>query len=252
MRENLRIVALIPARYGATRFPGKMLAPLAGKPVIVRTCEAALRTGLFSQVYVVTDDKRVFEAVVENGFHCLMSKREHPTGSDRIAEAVAEIECDIAVNIQGDEPFINREALEKLIAVFYEKGGEQIDVSTLVQELTDPALIKDPNYVKVVFDNNHFALYFSRSVIPFCRDGGSGRYFEHIGAYAFRKEALLDFSRMPMLQNEEMEKVECIRFLEYGKKIKVIETGYIGMEIDTPEDLINAEKLYKQRYGNEI
>lgn len=248
--NKYKIVAMIPARYASSRFPGKPLALLAGKPVIVRTCEAVHRTELFDEIYVVTDDTRIFEAVTGNGFKCIMSKKEHETGSDRIAEAVADIDCDIVVNVQGDEPFTSAEPLKKLLAPYYGPDADRIDLSTLCQELKEDKLINDPNYCKVVMDKEGFAMYFSRSPIPYPRHRSSStKYYEHIGAYAFRKQSLLDFAGWEMLPNEASEAIECIRYLEYGKKIKVVETDYMGIEIDTPEDLVNAEKLYKERYG---
>ncbi len=246
--KNYKIVAMIPARYGSSRFPGKPLAMLCGKPVIVRTCEAAARTGLFSDVYVVTDDERIREAVIDGGYKCIMSTREHPTGSDRIAEAAEQVECDLIVNVQGDEPFTSKEALELLLSPYYGPDADKVDLSTMMQELKDPKLIKDPNYCKVITDRDGFAMYFSRSPIPYPRNTGTGaRYFEHIGLYAFRRQSLLDFASWKQLPNEASEAIECIRFLEYGKKIKVLETNYMGIEIDTPEDLVNAEKLFKER-----
>ncbi len=251
MRDcNYKIVALIPARYASSRFPGKMLASLCGKPVIVRTCEAVKRTGLFEEVYVVTDDARIFQTVTDNGFPCLMSKKPHNTGSDRIAEAIENIDCDIVVNVQGDEPFTSKDSLVKLLSPYYGDDADIVDLSTLKQKITDEKLIDDPNYVKIVTDIHDFALYFSRSPIPYPRYKESGAaYFEHIGLYAFRRQSLIDFAHWKQLPNEASEAIECIRYLEYGKKIKVMETEYMGIEIDTPEDLVNAESLFKARYG---
>lgn len=242
----LKTVALIPARYGSTRFPGKMLASLCGKPLIVRTCEAVARVGdVFDSFYVVTDDSRIYNAVVENGFNAIMSQREHSTGSDRIAEAIENIDCDIVVNVQGDEPFTSRQPLELLLSPYYGADAEKIDLTTLKQELTDKTEIENPNNVKVITDCNDFALYFSRSVIPYPRKAAIGiRYFKHIGIYAFRRQTLLDFTHLPQLQNEAAESIECIRFLEYGKRIKVLETANMGVSIDTLEDMANAEKIY--------
>jgi len=233
---------MIPARYGSSRFPGKPLAMLGGKALIVRTCEAAVNTGLFDEVYAVTDDKRIYDAVTVSGLKCLMSHREHPTGSDRIAEAVEGIECDIVVNIQGDVPFTSKAAIEKLLAPYYAADAENVDMTTLKQELTDEKEINDPNFVKVITDKNDYAIYFSRCPIPYPRNKNAARYFEHIGLYSFRRQALMDFASLPMLQNEAAESLECLRFIEYGKKIKVLETEYLGIQIDTPEDLVNANK----------
>jgi len=242
----MKVVAMIPARYGATRFPGKLMADLGGKPVILRTYLATLSTGLFDQVYVVTDSRIIKEAIERGGGKAIMSKQEHECGTDRIAEAVENLDIDIVVNVQGDEPFVKKEPLEAVINVFKGEDADQIDLASLMQEITDWKDITDPNYVKVIVDQNDFALYFSRSPIPYPRDKDAGaRYFEHIGVYAFRKQAIMDFYRLPMRPLEATEKVECIRFLEYGKRIKMVETQYMGIEIDTPEDLDKAQKYIK-------
>ncbi len=242
----MKIIAMIPARYGATRFPGKLMADLGGKPVIVRTYEATKATGLFDEVYVVTDSEIIQKEVEKFGGKAIMSQKEHECGSDRIAEAVENMEIDIVVNVQGDEPFVKKEPLEKVISVFKEKGAEEIDLASLMQEMTDWKDITDPNYVKVIVDEHSFALYFSRSPIPYPRDKEAGaRYFEHIGVYAFRKQAILDFYHLPMRPLEATEKIECIRYLEYGKKIKMVETDFMGIEIDTPEDLVKAQQYLK-------
>jgi 3-deoxy-D-manno-octulosonate cytidylyltransferase len=242
----MKVVAMIPARYGATRFPGKLMADLGGKPVILRTYLATLSTGLFDQVYVVTDSRIIKEAIERGGGKAIMSKQEHECGTDRIAEAVENLDIDIVVNVQGDEPFVKKEPLEAVIHVFKGEDADQIDLASLMQEITDWKDITDPNYVKVIVDQDDFALYFSRSPIPYPRDKEAGaRYFEHIGVYAFRKQAIMDFYRLPMRSLEATEKVECIRFLEYGKRIKMVETQYMGIEIDTPEDLDKAQKYIK-------
>ncbi|MGA9271168.1 MAG: 3-deoxy-manno-octulosonate cytidylyltransferase [Lutimonas sp.] len=242
----MKVVAMIPARYGATRFPGKLMADLGGKPVILRTYLATLKTGLFDQVYVVTDSRIIKEAIERGGGKAIMSKKEHECGTDRIAEAVENLDVDIVVNVQGDEPFVKKEPLEAVIDVFRAEDAQRIDLASLMQEITDWKDITDPNYVKVIVDQNDFALYFSRSPIPYPRDKDAGaRYFEHIGVYAFRKQAIMDFYRLPMRSLEATEKVECIRFLEYGKRIKMVETQYMGIEIDTPEDLDKAQKYIK-------
>src|SRR5699024_10691990 len=169
--------------------------------------------------------------------------------SDRIAEAIENLDCDIIINVQGDEPFVNKTALEKLIKDYQADFQKEIAVSTLVQEIHDENDIKNPNSVKVAISRDRFALYFSRSPIPYrCSKQGEPKYYEHIGVYAFRKEALLKFSKLPMLKNEKAEKLEQLRFLEHGMKIKVVMTSFVGIEIDTPEDLIKANAyLMKQR-----
>lgn len=237
---------MIPARYSASRFPGKLMQNLAGKSVILRTYEATVATGLFSEVYVVTDSTIIFDEIVNNGGKAIMSQKEHESGSDRIAEAVASVDCDIVVNVQGDEPFTERGSLSKVLEVFKDDSEKEIDLASLMVEITDWDEINNPNTVKVIVDQNNFALYFSRSPIPYPRDKETGaRYFKHKGIYAFRKEALLDFTVLPMQFIEATEKIECIRYLEYGKRIKMVETQIQGVEIDTPEDLERAKKLWK-------
>lgn len=246
----MKIIAMIPARYDSSRFEGKMLADLCGKPVIARTYDAAVATGLFDQVYVVTDHDGIEQAVKANGGQVLRSHKHHETGSDRIAEAVEGIDCDIVVNVQGDEPFVTREPLEKLIDVFSGPDAQQIDLASMVQELKQPELIADPNYVKVVMDHRNFAMYLSRSPIPYLRDKDSGaRYYEHVGVYAFRRQSLLDFAKNAPRQNERAEKIECIRYLEYGLHIKMVEAPFVSLEIDTPQDLKAACALFRKLHG---
>ena len=242
----MKIIAMIPARYAASRFPGKLMQNLAGKTVITRTYEATVATTLFSEVYVVTDSAIIYNEIISNGGKAIMSQKEHESGSDRIAEAVTHIDCDIVVNVQGDEPFTERESLEKVLSVFKDDVNKTIDLASLMVEITDWDEINNPNTVKVIVDQNNFALYFSRSPIPYPRDKAiASRYFKHKGIYAFRKQALLDFTVLPMQFLEATEKIECIRYLEYGKKIKMVETKIQGVEIDTPEDLERAKQLWK-------
>lgn len=237
---------MIPARYSATRFPAKLMQDLAGKPVIVRTYQATVDTTLFDDVFVVTDSEIIFKEINAIGGKALMSKKEHQCGSDRIAEAVEFMDVDIVVNVQGDEPFTEKESLQKLIAVFKNDTQNKVDLASLKVKITDWDEIANPNTVKVVTDKENFALFFSRSPIPFPRDKeASVTYFKHKGVYAFRKKALMDFYTLPMLALEASEKIECLRYLEYGKKIKMVETNVQGVEIDTPEDLKRAIKLWK-------
>ncbi|MBC9796709.1 3-deoxy-manno-octulosonate cytidylyltransferase [Sinomicrobium sp. FJxs] len=237
---------MIPARYAATRFPGKLMQDLNGKPVIVRTYEVTVRTGLFDDVLVVTDSDIIYSEIVKNGGKAVMSKKEHECGSDRIAEAVENMDVDIVVNVQGDEPFTDAESLSKVIEVFKDDREKEIDLASLMTEIRDWDEINDPNIVKVIVDNRDFALYFSRSPIPYPRAEDVGaRYFKHKGIYAFRKNAIMDFYHLPMLPLEASEKIEAIRYLEYGKKIKMVETRTEGVEIDTPEDLERAKKIWK-------
>ena len=247
----MKVIAVIPARYASTRFPAKLMQDLGGKTVILRTYEAAIATNLFDDVFVVTDSDLIYSEIVSHGGKAIMSVKEHESGSDRIAEAVANLEVDIVVNVQGDEPFIDKEPLEKVIKVFdsslpqNDKIGP-VDLASLMREITNEEDINNPNNVKVVVDQNNFALYFSRSVIPYAREKNVGvRYFQHIGIYAFRKQALLDFYPLPMKSLEASEKLEQLRYLEFGKRIKMVETSNVGIGIDTIEDLEKARLLLK-------
>ena len=237
---------MIPARYAASRFPAKLMQDLSGKPVIVRTYEATVSTGLFDDVFVVTDSAVIFDIITQIGGKALMSVRQHDCGSDRIAEAVSDMEVDIIVNVQGDEPFTERESLAAVLKVFQGDVRKEIDLASLMVKLSDEAEIMNPNTVKVIVDNRNFALYFSRSPIPYPRATEfKAIYYKHKGIYAFRKSALMDFQRLPMLALEATEKIEAIRYLEYGKKIKMVETNVSGIEIDTPEDLKRAQAAWK-------
>ena len=238
-----RIGAFIPARYAATRFPAKLMQQLGDKTVIRHTYDNAKATGLFDEVYVVTDSEIIFEEITNNGGKAIMSIKTHESGSDRIAEAIQNLDIDIVVNIQGDEPFVKRAPLEKVLACFEEAT---VQVASLMQVLENPNSIADPNYVKVAVDKKMNALFFSRSVIPYLRDTTiAPTYYEHVGVYAFKKQALIDFTNWPMSPLEAAEKIECLRYLENGVSIKMVVTEYMGVEIDTPEDLIKAAALLK-------
>jgi 3-deoxy-manno-octulosonate cytidylyltransferase (CMP-KDO synthetase) len=240
----MKIIAVIPARYASTRFPAKLMQDLGGKTVILRTYEAAINTNLFDDVFVVTDSDLIYEEIVSHGGKAIRSIKEHESGSDRIAEAVENLDVDIVINVQGDEPFIDAAPLAKVIEVFKNDVTKQVDLASLMREITNEDEINNPNNVKVVVDQNGFALYFSRSVIPYPREKNVGvRYMQHIGIYAFRKQALLDFYSLPMKSLEASEKLEQLRYLEFGKRIKMAETTHVGIGIDTPEDLEKARKL---------
>lgn len=240
----MKIKAFIPARYAATRFPAKLMQMLGDKTVIRHTYDNTLATGLFDEVVVVTDSDIIFNEITSHGGKAVMSRRSHESGSDRIAEAAADMDVDVIVNVQGDEPFVKKEPLEKLLQVFSGAAGASVQVASLMQELKDEQLIADPNYVKVVVDLQMNSLMFSRSVVPYRRDTSVGvTYYEHIGVYAFRKQALLDFTNWEMTPLEKAEKIECLRYLEHGIPLKMVVTNYMGVEIDTPEDLEKAAKL---------
>ncbi len=240
----MKVIAMIPARYSASRFPGKLMKDLGGKPVILRTYEATLDTQLFDEVIVVTDSETIRETITGNGGKAVMSKKEHECGSDRIAEAVEDMDVDIVINVQGDEPFIDTISLKKLVDIFKEDIQEEIDLASLKVELRDESEIQNPNNVKVITDQKDFAMYFSRSPIPFQRDiDVETKYYKHIGVYAFRKSALIDFYYTSKTPLESSEKIEGIRYLEVGKRIKMVETQSAVVGIDTPEDLEKAKKI---------
>lgn len=242
----MKIIAVIPARYEASRFPGKLMENLGDKSVILTTYQNVVATELFDEVFVATDSEIILEEIKKNKGKAVLTGA-HETGSDRIAEVVSHIECDIVVNVQGDEPFINQKPLKELIEVFKDDVHQEISLASLKTKLLKRDEISDPNNVKVISDQNNFALYFSRSVIPFPRETTvTTPYFKHIGVYAFRKNALLKFTKLAMKPLEISEKIECLRYLEYGMKIKMVETDFIGVGIDVPQDLEKARELLKK------
>ena len=234
---------MIPARYGATRFPAKLMQDLCGKPVIVHTYQRVADTNLFDQVYVVTDDDRIEKAIHEVGGKVIRSQKEHNSGSDRLAEASKDLEVDIIVNVQGDEPFTDAENLKKVIDIFTNDSQRNIAVASLMECITNPEDIANPNNVKVVVNKFNEALYFSRSIIPFPRDPNIAvPYYKHIGIYAYRKDALQQFTQLPPSLLEETEKLAQLRYLENGFKIRLALTNIPTIGIDTPEDLEKARK----------
>lgn len=238
---TMKKIAMIPARYAASRFPGKLMQRLGNKTVIRRVYEATCDTGLFDDVIVVTDSDIISEEIKMVGGHIIRSKKEHESGSDRIAEAAAELDVDIILNVQGDTPFIKKEPLEKLLNLF---DDDTVQVASLMQIISDEKIIADPNRVKVCVDKKNNSLLFSRSIIPYPRnENASTVYYEHIGVYAFRKQALLDFTSWPITPLENAEKIECLRYLENGVPLRMALTDYIGVSIDTPEDLEKAKSL---------
>ena len=244
--NNLKIIAVIPARYASTRFPAKLIQDLGGKPVVVQTYLATVATGLFDDVLVATDHEIIYNLLKEHKVNVVMSSDHHESGSDRIAEVIKDINCDVVVNVQGDEPFVSKKNLESLINVFKQDVNKEIDLASLMFEISNLEDIQNPNNVKVVIDHNGKALYFSRAAIPFPRDGKAFLpYYQHIGVYAYRKQALLDFTQWEMKGLEATEKLEQLRYLEYGRNIQMIVTNHIGVGIDTKEDLERARILWK-------
>lgn len=240
----MNCIAMIPARYASTRFPAKLMQLLGKKTVIRHTYDNTVKTGLFDKVIVVTDSPVIFEEIKSNGGDVMMSVKTHESGSDRIAEAVENLDTDIVVNVQGDEPFVQKAPLEKLLDVF--RQDHRVQVASLMQVIKNKKNVQDPNFVKVAVDLQMNALFFSRSVIPYSRDQSLPiQYYEHIGVYAFKKQALLNFTRWPVTALEAAEKIECLRYLEHGIPLKMVLTEYMGIEIDTPADL----KLAIQKLG---
>jgi 3-deoxy-manno-octulosonate cytidylyltransferase (CMP-KDO synthetase) len=239
----MKKIAMIPARYAATRFPAKLMQQLQGKSIIRHTYDNTIATGLFNEVVVVTDSDVIFNEIVSNGGKAVMSVKEHESGSDRIAEAAASMDVDVILNIQGDTPFVKREPLENLLRVFED---EQVQVASLMQVLKDPVQIADSNFVKVAVDLNMNSLMFSRSAVPYHRDKNVAPvYYEHIGVYAFRKQALMQFTKWEVTPLEAAEKIECLRYLEHGIPLKMVVTDYMGVEIDTPGDMEKANNYLR-------
>jgi len=234
------IVAVIPARYAATRFPGKLMQMLGNKTIIRHVYDNTVSTGLFNDVFVVTDSDIIYNEIKDNGGKVMMSKKEHESGSDRIAEAVAEMNIDVIVNVQGDEPFIKKEPLEKLVRLF---NDDSIQVASLMRKISKEEAV-NPNNVKVVTDKLGYALYFSRSIVPYQRDEKMNiEYFLHVGVYAYKKIVLMNFTIWPQSSLEKIEKLEQLRYLENGIKIKMAETDYNNIAIDTPADLERAKSF---------
>ena len=232
---------MIPARYAATRFPAKLMQLLGDKTVIRHTYEAAVATGLFEKVVVVTDSDIIYKEIASNGGDVVMSKKEHESGSDRIAEAVADIDVDVIVNVQGDEPFIQKEPLEKLVRLF---DDASVQVGSVMRKIATPEEIQSSSAVKVVVNKNNDALYFSRSAIPFAANADiAPEYYLHVGVYGFRKKALLDFTKWPVAKLEKIEKLEQLRYLENGVPIRMALVEFKSVAIDTPQDLDRAQKM---------
>ena len=247
----MKVIALIPARIGSTRFPAKMLTQIKGKALITRTYETAVATGLFAEVIVVTDSDEIQREVENAGGKVLRSKKEHESGTDRIAEAAADITADVVINIQGDEPFIQKGPLEQLIDLFRGEDGTKLEAASLVQPTKDSAVINNPNKVKVVLRPDNYAIYFSRSPVPYLRDTTIDHtYYIHIGIYAFRKDALIRFASWQPSPLELVEKLECNRFIEYKMPVKMAVTEHTSIAVDTPEDVAIAEAYLEQRNNN--
>lgn len=243
----MTVIALIPARYASTRLPGKLMLDLNGKTLIRRTYEAVLTTAIFSKVYVVTDSDVIYNEVKLFGGNVVMSQGVFECGTDRIASILPKIEeADIYINVQGDEPFTSKEPLQQLLDAFQADVKKEIGVCTLRQQITEKSMIQNPNVVKVITRQDDTAIYFSRSPVPCNRDQiTTVKYFKHIGIYAFRKKALQDFAQLPIGALEYAEKLENLRFIENNIPVKVLETNYVNVGIDTQDDMERARVYFK-------
>ena len=241
----MKFVAVIPARYSSTRFRGKPLAMLQDKPLIQWVYDAVKETELFDDVIVATDDVKIFDTVKRFGGKVMKTLDTHKSGTDRIVEVCTKIQCDVVVNVQGDEPFITKSDLEPLLKVFEDKN---VLVASLYKIIDEKEEVDNRNVVKIVIDNQGNAMYFSRLPIPFNRDNISGvNYYKHIGVYAYRKDILMQFNKLKSSDYEHVEKLEQLRFLQNGISIKMVKTNYEGIGIDTKEDLEKAEQILQQR-----
>jgi 3-deoxy-manno-octulosonate cytidylyltransferase (CMP-KDO synthetase) len=241
----MKVIAVLPARYAATRFPGKLMEKLGERTVIQCTYEAAAGSGLFDEVLVATDSDLIHAEVTAFGGAVTMTRPDHESGTDRIAEAVWGLDVDIIVNVQGDTPFINKKALQQVLSLF---DDPSVQVASLMDRIQDETDLHNPNVVKVCTDLKGNSLFFSRSLIPFPRNPvATTVHYRHIGVYAFRKEALIQFTKWPMTPLEDAEKIECLRFLEHGVPLRMALTDPIGVDINTPEDLEKAIRSLEEK-----
>ena len=238
-------IGVIPARYGATRFEGKVLADLMGKPVIQHVYEMARKAKMLDDLIIATDDERIVKVVTGFGGKVALTSVDQPTGTDRLAEVVNPIDVKIIVNVQGDEPLVHHTMIDQLISTMLD--DDSIDMATVIKRIEDTNEIMDPNIVKVVIDKKGFALYFSRSPIPFERDAKAKNFYKHLGLYAYTKDFLFTFTNLPKSELETVESLEQLRVLEHGYKIKTIETKFETVGIDTPEDIERAKKVLLER-----
>lgn len=246
----LKILAVIPARFLSTRFPGKVIAPLAGKPLVLHAYQRACEASLVTEAVIATDDAKVVEALTPYGAQVVMTRPDHPSGTDRIAEVAEASDADIIVNVQGDEPLIDPATIDAAIRPLLESDG--VPMATVRHRITDPQDVADPNVVKVVCDARGRALYFSRSPIPCVRDARDGDqrqppYWQHVGLYAYRRAFLLAYGQMAPTPLEKLEKLEQLRALENGYPIAVVETEYRSIGVDTPEDLERVRRILESQ-----
>ncbi len=240
----MKVLCIIPARYASTRLPGKPLRDIAGKPMIVRVYERAMGARLVQDVVVATDDERIRAAVEAHGGRAVMTRADHATGTDRLAEVAARMtDCDLIINVQGDEPLIEPSVIDALVAPF--RADEQLSMATVKTEMRNAAEMENPNNVKVITDANDNALYFSRARIPYARVPGA-KVYKHIGIYAYRRDFLLAYARMAQTPLERSESLEQLRALENGYRIRVVETDAVFIGVDTEEDLVAVNEVYRK------
>jgi 3-deoxy-manno-octulosonate cytidylyltransferase (CMP-KDO synthetase) len=247
MSDSTQVIAVIPARYASSRFPGKPLAPLAGKPMIQHVVERVKRAQLISRVVVATDDVKIQKAVSDFGGEALITRSDHRSGTDRVAEVAAHVPSDIYVNVQGDEPLVDPGTIDALVSALQEEDAVQIATPCCVIHTRDD--IMDPNIVKVVRNFDGDALYFSRAPIPWVRDRGekvAAQHWKHLGLYAYRRDALLDFPTLPPGDLERLEQLEQLRWLENDYRLRVVETEYDAISVDVPADLERVEKILRE------
>lgn len=241
----MKSICVIPARYSSTRLPGKPLKNICGVPMICRVWQRASRAKSVADVIVATDDERIFQAVEKNSGRAMMTRADHKTGTDRLAEVAEKFpDADVIVNVQGDEPLIEPSLIDELVAEF--ERDDKLQMATVATELTDADEMKNPNNVKVVLDRYNDALYFSRSLIPYPRNAGNSKVFKHIGIYAYRRQFLIDYAKMEPTPLEKTESLEQLRALENGFKIRVIKSSCKFVGVDTEEDLQLVNEIYRE------
>jgi 3-deoxy-manno-octulosonate cytidylyltransferase (CMP-KDO synthetase) len=250
--ESVKVLAVIPARYASTRFPGKPLAPIAGKPMIQHVVERVQGARFVSRVVVATEDARIKSAVEAFGGEAIITRADHRTGTDRVAEVATHLPAEIYVNVQGDEPLIDPGTVDAIISAMVE--DDSVQLTTPCTAISEPGDIMDPNVVKVVRDFDGNALYFSRAPVPWVRDTAdtvAARHWKHLGLYGFRRDALLEFPTLPPGELERLEQLEQLRWLENGFHIRVVETDYDAVSVDVPLDVARVEKLLNERPGTD-
>jgi 3-deoxy-manno-octulosonate cytidylyltransferase (CMP-KDO synthetase) len=248
----MKILGVIPARYGATRFPGKPLADICGKPMVLHVYDRAKQAKSLTDLYVATEDERIMKVVEQAGGKAIMTSASHQSGSDRLGEVASKIEADIIVNIQGDEPLLEPKMIDEMVQPLID--DKTILMGTLKKRIVNPEDLQNPNIVKVVCDKQGFALFFSRSLIPYPKTGWKDAsiqglagselaFYKHLGLYAYQKEFLLQFTKLPVSPIEKIEGLEQLRVLDNGYRIKVVETQFDTIAVDTPEDLERVKQV---------